>query len=233
MTAKDVHAALAKIATPERAASSRRFFKTGKGDYGEGDVFVGVAVPDQRKIARAFAALPLAEARTLLASKIHEARLVALLILVRQFDKGDAATQQAIVDLYLASTDRINNWDLVDSSAAPILGAWLLTRDTKILRQLARSKSLWERRIAMIATHAFTKAGKPAATFAVARLLLADDHDLIHKAIGWMLREVGEKVDQDTLRAFLDEHVRELPRTALRYAIEKFSPTERKAWLAR
>jgi 3-methyladenine DNA glycosylase AlkD len=233
MKAKDVQAALTKIASPERVAASMRFFKTGKGEYGEGDQFIGVSVPDQRKIARAFATLPLVETRKLLASKIHEERLVALFILVRQFEKGDVAEQHAIVDLYLASTARINNWDLVDSSAYQILGRWLLTRDTKLLCKLAKSKSLWERRIAMIATYAFTKRGQPAETFAIAELLLDDEHDLIHKAVGWMLREVGEKVDVDQLREFLDAHVAKMPRTALRYAIEKLPPAERKAWLAR
>lgn len=230
-----VRSALAALATPERAASSRRFFKTGPGEYGEGDRFIGVPVPEQRKVAAQFATLPLADVAEVLRSPIHEERLVALLILARQMKraKNDPAAQRAIVDLYLAHTKHVNNWDLVDSSAYHLLGEYLLTRDRAPLRKLARSPLLWERRIAIIATLAFIRRGEHADTFAIAELLLDDEHDLIHKAVGWMLREVGEKVGLARLREFLAAHApHRLPRTALRYAIEKLPPTERKRWLA-
>lgn len=232
--APSIRSTLKAIGTPERAAGAQRFFKTGKGEYGEGDVFLGVTVPEQRKIATQFATLTLDELAPSLRSKLHEERLVALLILVRQFTraKKDPAAQQRIIDFYLAHTAYVNNWDLVDSSAHQLLGEWLRTRDRKILRKLAKSSSLWERRIAMVATYAFIRAGEHEDACAIAELLLGDEHDLIHKAVGWMLREIGKHIDKAPLRAFLDEHAATMPRTALRYAIEHLPVDERKRWLA-
>lgn len=229
--ATSVRAALAAAARPDKVAALARFFKTGKGEYAEGDVFVGVTVPKQRAIAKTFRELPLAEAAKLLASKVHEERLTALFILVDRFERGDNATKRAVVDLYLANLKHVNNWDLVDSSAPQILGDWLLTRDRRLLRKLAASKDLWERRVAMLSTYALIRAGEHEDAFAIARLLMHDEHDLIHKAVGWMLREVGKRVDAELLRDFLREHAAELPRTALRYAIEHFSPEERARWM--
>ncbi len=230
LAATDVRAALRALHDPARALGSARFFKTGKGQYGEGDQFLGITVPAQRTVARAHRDLPLPEIEALLASAIHEERLTALLILVDAYARGDDATKRACVDFYLRNLARVNNWDLVDSSAHLIVGDWLLTRDRRLLRKLARSTNLWERRVAMVATLAFIRAGESEDTFAIASLLLGDTHDLMHKAVGWMLREVGKHAGEDVLRAFLREHAAAMPRTALRYAIERFSEAERKAW---
>lgn len=232
MTAAAVRLALRLEATPARAAAGRRYFRTGPGEYGEGDVFIGVTVPAQRVVARAFRALPLGQALLLLRSKVHEERLTALIILVDKFRNADEASRAEIVRAYLASTRFVNNWDLVDTSAPQILGAWLLARDRRVLRRLARSRSLWERRIAMLATLAFIAQGEHEDAFEIATLLLADEHDLLHKAVGWMLREVGQRVDPELLRAYLHEHATDMPRTALRYAIEHFPKAERDRWLA-
>ncbi len=232
MTAAAVRRALRLQATPARAVASQRFFRAGPGEYGEGDVFIGVTVPAQRTVARAFRTLPLAEALDLLGSEVHEERLTALLILVDGFRRGDDRARAAIARAYLASTRFVNNWDLVDTSAPQILGAWLLDRDRKVLRRLARSRSLWERRIAMIATQAFIAKGEHEDALELAAMLLGDEHDLMHKAVGWMLREVGGRIDPGLLRAFLREHAPDMPRTALRYAIEHFDATERARWLA-
>lgn len=221
----------AAAADPKRAASSAWFFKTGKGQYGEGDVFIGVNVPTMRKIALRHRDLPHAELRKLLASKFHEHRLAALEILVAQFEKGTPKKQTEVYRFLLAHTARINNWDLVDSSAPYIVGPYLLNRPRAVLRRLAKSKNIWERRIAMVSTFAFIRAGQTEDTFAIAQMLLADTHDLIHKAVGWMLREAG-KQRPELLLAFLEEHYAKVPRTALRYAIERFTPAERKRFLA-
>jgi len=231
-TAKSLRAALRAVADPVRAAASARFFKTGKGEYAEGDVFLGVTVPEQRRLVRAAGPVPLAESLRLLEGGAHEERLVALLAMVRAFERGDEATRSAIAKAYLAHLRWVDNWDLVDSSAPYILGTWLLARDRKVLRRLARSKVLWERRVAMLATFAFIRAGEVDDALAIAEMLLDDPHDLIHKAVGWMLREVGKRVDVDVLRSFLRQHGARMPRTALRYAIEHLSPAERKRWLA-
>ncbi len=232
MTADRIRQALAAAASPEKAEVSRRFFKTGP-EYSAGDHFIGVPVPEQRKIAKRFSGRSLTDTGTLLQSPIHEERLTALFLLVRSFEKGDAATRKQVVDLYLKNTAYVNNWDLVDSSAYHILGAWLLDKDRSILSQLAVSPHLWERRIAIVATEAFIRAGESKDTFEIAQLLLGDKHDLMHKAVGWMLREVGKHSGPEVLRGFLAAHASKMPRTALRYAIEHFSETERKAWLAR
>ena len=229
-TADHLKQTLLKYSNKEKAAFFPTFFKTGKGQYGEGDQFIGVTVPDQRKIAKQYVALPLQEIQTLLTSKIHEHRLTALLILVLQFQKANGVAQKMITDFYLINTKYVNNWDLVDSSADKILGEYLHDKDTRILSELARSNNIWERRIAIIATFSFIKQGKFEDTIKIAQLLLQDKHDLIHKAVGWMLREVGKK-DQAILEKFLSKHAKTMPRTMLRYAIERFSEEKRKQYL--
>lgn len=231
LTASAARQRLREFATPERAKANAWFFKTGPGQYGEGDRFLGVTVPDQRRVAREFAALPPAQVTTLLHSPWHEERLTALLILVRQYERGDATTRQAVHDLYLANLDRVNNWDLVDSSAAQVVGAHLRRGKRSLLRELAQSPDLWRRRVAIIATLAFIREGDFADTLTIARLLLRDEHDLIHKAVGWMLREVGNR-DRDALLGFLDRHAAVMPRTMLRYAIEKFPAPLRAKYMA-
>ncbi len=224
---------LRRFAGPEAAAGALRFFKTGPGEYGAGDQFLGVTVPQTRSLLPASDALSEADVLTLLRSEWHEERLLALLIFVRRFTRAahDEPTRAHLVKLYLANTAWINNWDLVDSSAPQILGTWLLARDRQVLYRLAKSKSLWEQRIAIIATQALIRAGQFADTLALCEHFLPHPHDLIHKACGWMLREVGKR-DGAVLRRFLQQHAGRMPRTMLRYAIEKFSPTERQHYLA-
>ncbi len=193
-------------------------------------MFAGIRVPVLRKLAQEVQPLPLDEAGALLASPIHEARLLALLILVRQFARGDLATRRAIFELYLKNTNQINNWDLVDTTAPHIVGAFLLDRGRKPLYRLARSARLWERRIAIMATLEFIRHDQFDDTLAIAEILLRDKEDLIHKAVGWMLREVGKR-DPATAVAFLDRHYRSMPRTMLRYAIERFPERKRQAYL--
>jgi 3-methyladenine DNA glycosylase AlkD len=231
-TSADVQQHLKTLASPAVAMQQTGYFKTGPGQYGEGDVFIGIRVPVLRKTAKQFQSLPLPQITKLLRSKIHEERLLALMILVSRFEKGDSDARKEIYDLYLANTEFVNNWDLVDSSAPGIVGAYLVDRSRAPLKKLAKSKSLWERRIAIIATQHFNRLGQIEAAIAISRLLLKDEHDLIHKATGWMLREVGVK-DRDALVQFLLEHGKEMPRTMLRYAIEHFSAEERKRWMAR
>lgn len=221
---------LAGLANPEKAAVLQRFFKTGPGEYGEGDRFLGITVPQQRKVAHDFAGLPLTKVQGLLDSPVHEVRLTALLIWIRQFERGDEALRRAIYEAYLASTSRINNWDLVDLSAPNIVGAWLTHRSRAVLRRLARSRSLWERRIAVVATHAFIRRGEFEDTLALADQLLNDREDLLHKATGWMLREVGKR-DHAALENFLRPRCRRMPRTMLRYAIERFPEGLRRQYL--
>ncbi len=233
-----------KLADPKRAEASKRFFKTGKGEYGEGDQFIGLSVPKCRAIAKQFKDLLLLEIKELLESKIHEERLIALFILVGRFAKADEKLKKEIFDFYLENTKLINNWDLVDSSAYFIVGEYLLDKPRDILYKLAKSENLWERRIAIIATLQFIKKKKEFKdTFKIAEVLLNDNHDLIHKAVGWMLREVGEKVGQKELVIFLAKHYRQalnghyvpiykiMPRTMLRYSIEKFEEDLRKKYL--
>jgi 3-methyladenine DNA glycosylase AlkD len=230
MTAREAEARLHALADEKVAVGMRRFFRTGPGQYGEGDRFLGVKVPPLRKLAREFGRLPLDEAEELLGSVFHEARLLALLILVRRFEKGDEPSRQAIYDLYLANTARVNNWDLVDASAPAIVGGFLAGRDRGPLVRLAGSASLWERRIAVVATQHFIRRDDFADTLRLAGLLLEDREDLIHKAVGWMLREVGKR-DQAVLEGFLGEHCRWMPRTMLRYAIERLPETRRRQYL--
>jgi len=217
-------------ANPERAEHSMRFFKTAKGQYGAGDVFLGLTVPMQRAIVKDFRDLDMPSVLRLLQSKYHEFRLIALLIMVSQFERGDDKVKKHIVDLYLAHTKWINNWDLVDSSAHKILGPWLFTRNRKILYTLAKSTLLWERRIAIVSTFAFIRENQLDDTIKLSEMLLNDTQDLMHKAVGWALREVGKK-DVTTLEAFLDNHAKMMPRTMLRYAIEKFPEKKRNMYL--
>jgi 3-methyladenine DNA glycosylase AlkD len=212
---------LEALGDPERVRILQRFFKTAPGEYGEGDVFAGLYVPEIRKLALEYEALPLPEVIDLLHSRIHEARLLALLILVRAYTRGDAATRERIHRLYLENTRLINNWDLVDASAEHIVGRHLLDRDRAPLYALAASELLWDRRIAVMATFHFVKRGDFAETLRIAERLLRDREDLIHKAAGWMLREIGKR-DRAAEEAFLQKHLNRMPRTMLRYAIEKF-----------
>lgn len=228
-----IESALTSLADPARALILARFFKTAPGEYGHGDHFRGIPVPALRQLTRRFgAASGLPVVRRLLASRWHEDRLLALLLLVRYFERGDETARGRAYAFYLAHTRRINNWDLVDLSAPNIVGAWLLDRDPAELRRLVVSPRLWERRIAILASFAFIRAGRFELTTELAERLLDDPEDLLHKATGWMLREVGKR-DLATLRAFLDRHAARLPRTALRYAIEKMSPPERQRWMNR
>jgi len=222
----DLKKELRASADPERARNSAWFFKTGEGQYGHRDRFIGITVPVQRRIARRYVHLPLTDVEKLLASPIHEHRFVALEILVAQYEQGDTA----VFGFYLKHTKFINNWDLVDTSANYIVGEHLRTRPRTILYRLAKSKNLWERRIAIVSTQALMRAGEIDDTFAIAKLLLADDHDLIHKAVGWMLREAG-KQSAPALVKFLKENYAQMPRTSLRYAIERFPAERRKQML--
>jgi 3-methyladenine DNA glycosylase AlkD len=210
----------------------QRFFKTGRGEYGEGDVFIGVKVPAVRAVARAGRGAAHDEILALLRSRVHEERLLALVLLVDLFRHGDEDVRRRVYIAYLAHSRYVNNWDLVDVSAPPILGGWLEGRSRRPLVRLARSRVVWERRMAILATFHFIKRGEVDETLRIAEILLKDEHDLIHKAVGWMLREVGKR-DPDAARRFLDRHARSMPRTMLRYAIERFTPAERKRYLAR
>ncbi len=226
----EIRKRLRDMANPKDAKILQWFFKTGPGDYGEGDVFIGVRVPALRKLVRECWNADMAAVDSLLRSRIHEERLLALLILVRQFEKGDEARRERIYRFYLSRTANINNWDLVDLSAPNIVGQRLLTRSRRDLTRLARSTTLWERRIAMVATHAFIRRGQFDDTFRMADLLLRDSHDLIHKAAGWMLREVGKR-DEAALESFLRPRCAHMPRTMLRYAIERFAEPKRQRYL--
>lgn len=222
---------LQKLATPEKAKALSWFFKTAEGQYGYGDQFLGVTVPEQRGIAKKYKDLPLEEIQKLLSSKFHEERLVALFILVLQFQKANENLKKKLYEFYLSHTEYINNWDLVDSSADRIVGEYLLDKDRSILTKLAKSKNLWEKRIAMIATYQFIKQGEYKDAFKIADILLNDKHDLLQKAVGWMLREVGKRVSQEKLIEFLKTRYSIMPRTTLRYAIEHFSPETRQKYL--
>lgn len=221
---------LNSLGDKKRAISSARFFKTGSGDYGEGDVFLGITVPIQRSVAKKYLSMDLNEVEELLKSKIHEHRLVALLILVEKFKKSDKKIQEKIYKLYLKNTKLVNNWDLVDLSTHYIVGQFLIDKPRDILYKLVKSKLLWDRRIAMVSTWIFIRNNDFKDVLGLAELLLKDKHDLIHKAVGWMLREMGKK-DQKILIKFLDEHTLEMPRTMLRYSIEKFDEKKRKYYL--
>jgi 3-methyladenine DNA glycosylase AlkD len=226
----EVRLRLRAMASAETAAVLQRYFKTAVGEYGEGDLFLGIKVPPVRALAREFGGLGEGEVLELLRSRHHEERLLALMVMVRQYAKADAAGRRRLHGVYLANTRFVNNWDLVDSSAEVLVGAHLEGRSVALLRRLTRSKIVWERRIAMIATMHFIKRREFAPTLEIAELLLGDGHDLIHKAAGWMLREVGKK-DQTALEGFLRRHCKTMPRTMLRYAIERFPERLRRGYL--
>lgn len=223
----DLKNELKKHANPQRALVSKSFFKTGKGEYGEGDVFLGLAVPDQRKIAKEFKTLPLSDVQKLLKSKIHEERFVALVLLVMRYQSGDESVKKDIFERYLSMSKWINNWDLVDTSAPQIVGDYCWrTKDRQTLKNLIKSSDLWERRIGVLATLTFIRQGDVKLTLELSQKLLNDPHDLIHKAVGWMLREAEPRSPQE-VKKFLDLHAARMPRIMLRYAIEKFSAPER------
>jgi 3-methyladenine DNA glycosylase AlkD len=224
---------LKKLKNPPKAKILAGFFKTGKGEYGAGDVFWGITVPKQREVVqRYFLEVSFFYLGYLLKQKVHELRFSALAILVLKYQKGDAKEKARVAKFYLKNLRGINNWDLVDLSAPQILGDYFLEKDKAVLYELAKSKNLWERRIAIVATFGFIKKGEYADTLKIAEMLLNDPHDLIHKAVGWMIREVGKR-DKKVERRFLNRFAKKMPRTALRYAIERFSPQERARYLRR
>jgi 3-methyladenine DNA glycosylase AlkD len=234
LTAVIVTKEIKSLASSKKAKDLQWFFKTGPGEYAEGDIFLGVMVPQSRQIAKKYSELPLKEVKKLTESDFHEVRFCGLLILVSQFEKSKSAKlRKELFDFYVRQLNRgfINNWDLIDVTGVR-MGAYLTDKKTALstLRKLARSKNLWERRMAVIFTFSFQKLGDPYPTLEIADLLLADEHDLIHKAVGWALREVG-KMDGRLLRNYLEANVHLMPRTMLRYSIEKFAPSERKKWL--
>lgn len=214
----------------ERGALLQRFFKTGKGQYGEGDIFFGLTVPQCRMYAKKYAALSYTGISKLLASPIHEKRLIGLLILVHNFEKGGEEEKKKVYEFYMKSLKHVNNWDLVDLTAGKIVGGYLFDKERSVLYDLANSKDLWEKRVAIIATFYFIAKGEFDDTLNISEMLLHDAHDLIHKAVGWMLREVGKK-DGKIERIFLDKYAATMPRTMLRYAIEKFPEDERQKYL--
>jgi 3-methyladenine DNA glycosylase AlkD len=240
-TATDVMKALAEVASSDDAEFLQRFFKTGPGQYGEGDVFIGVRVPQTRAVAKQFAALPLAEIDALLDSEVHEHRLAALILLNGAFARAsgsrtrDDGERERLAAFYLAAVrrGRVNNWDLVDASAEFVLGEYLFDRPRFLLFELAESDSLWWRRVAVLSSFAFIKHGDASTTLELAALLLTDREDLMHKAVGWMLREVGKRVDRSLLVGFLDEHAPAMPRTMLSYATEHLDPGIRASYRAR
>lgn len=230
-TAAKFSAALRNLADRKQAILLQRFFKTGKGEYAEGDAFIGVKVPVVRRPVRQFNAMVPKEAEKLVRSAIHEERLGGLLLWVQAFRKGDQAIRDQVFARYLANTRHVNNWDLVDLSAPQIVGSSLPPADTTFLQTLASSPLLWERRVAVLATLAYIRQGEYRPTLELCELLVDDRHDLMHKACGWMLREVG-KHDRKPLQVFLQKHAAIMPRTMLRYAIEHFSPVERQRFMA-
>jgi len=227
---KTIHNDLLQLANEQIAEHSQRFFKTGKGEYGEGDIFLGIRVPVLRKLVKKYRGISIAEVRRLLHSKFHEERLLAVLMLVQLFKSGDESEQKLIYDLYLENTGFINNWDIVDISASNIVGAHLYEKDKAPLYDLVQSKNMWERRISIIATFYLIRQNEFDDTLKIAEILLNDEEDLIQKAVGWMLREVGKR-EIESEEEFLQEHYKKMPRTMLRYAIEKFPETSRKMYL--
>jgi 3-methyladenine DNA glycosylase AlkD len=229
-TAARVRRLLRESSSPEKAAFLPRYFKTAPGEYGFGDRFYGVVVPDCRRIARAARSLPETELEALLRSPMHEERAVALLVMSDRFERGDEPERERVYRLYRRNLDRVNNWDLVDGSAPTIAGGYFEKRDRSQLYRWARSKNLWERRIGMLATYRYIRSGDFKDALAIARILRDDREDLIHKAVGWMLREIGNQ-DREAEERFLRAHHRKMPRTMLRYAIEKFPEPLRKSYL--
>lgn len=230
MKYQDIVSRLNELANPEIAQHSQRYFKTGKGEYGYGDKFLGIRVPVLRKTVKEFKDTSITEIQKLIKSEYHEVRLISLLFMVQMFSKGEADTKEKVVNLYLKNTKYINNWDLVDSSAPYIIGAWLFDKDRAILYELARSDLLWDRRIAIMSTAYFIKNNQYNDTLKISNILLSDSEDLIHKAVGWMLREVGNR-DIEREEQYLKKYYKKMPRVMLRYAIEKFSKERRQAYL--
>ncbi len=231
MILEDIHRRTLKLADKKKAAQMQKYFKTGKGQYAEGDLFWGISVPELRELAKDYAPLiNLVEISILIKSEVHEKRLLSLLFLVQKYKRADQATQKKIYEFYIKNTEYINNWDLVDLSAYHIVGAFLFNQDKDMLYVLAESKNIWERRIAMIATYHFIKQSSFNHTLRLAKILVNDPEDLIHKAVGWMLRELGKK-DLAAEERFLKHHYQNMPRTMLRYAIEKFPKTKRLRYL--
>ena len=230
MSLTEIRKAISKQKNPTQALVLQRFFKTGKGEYGAGDIFYGIKVPEQRTIAKQFMDLGLDNLKTLIRSKVHEERLIAAFILVDQYKRGDEKKKKIIFDFYLKNRKGINNWDLVDLSAPKIVGMHLLDKEKKMLYKFANSKDLWEKRISIISTQTFIREHFYEDTLNISKILLHDKHDLIHKAVGWMLREIGNR-DLETEEEFLKKHYKTMPRTMLRYAIEKFPEQKRIAYL--
>ena len=224
---------LASLASPEKARVLQGFFKTGKGEYGEGDVFIGVTVPQTRAVAEKYRDVSLLEVQSLLKSRVHEERLAAILILVEKYKSSDVRGRERIVEFYMRNAGGVNNWDLVDLSAPKILGEWIAENggDSSILYTLAKSGVLWERRIAVVSTFAFIRRGIFGDTLKLSEQMMGDGHDLIHKACGWMLREVGKR-DEKVLEGFLERNAARMPRTMLRYAVERLPEARRKRYMA-
>ncbi len=230
MSLTEVKKTISKQKNPAQAIILQRFFKTGKGEYGEGDIFYGIKVPEQRTISKQFKDLSFADIKKLILSKVHEERLIAAFILVDQYKRGDEKKKKSVYDFYLKNRKGINNWDLVDLSAPKIVGAYLIDKQKDLLYKFANSKDLWEKRISIISTQAFIREHFFEDTLNISKTLLGDKHDLIHKAVGWMLREIGNR-DLETEEEFLKKHYKTMPRTMLRYAIEKFPEQKRLAYL--
>ncbi len=233
MAVDEVRRELFAAGNPGKAGLLSRFFKTGKGEYGEGDKFLGITVPQQRAIAKKFYKdIPLKEIQTLMTNKIHEFRLTGLIMLTYKFKKADEKEKKAVFELYLKNTKNVNNWDLVDLTAPNIVGEFLLNKDRKIIYRLAKSKNLWEKRISLLATFAFIRKNDFEHSLRLSEMLVSDKHDLIQKALGWMLREIGKR-DQKAEEEFLKKYSTKMGRTALRYSIEKFSENKRKFYLTK
>ncbi len=230
MTFREAFEELEKYADPEKAEHSKRFFKSRPGEYGEGDIFLGITVPNQRKVAKKFKRMPLHEVEKLLQSDMHECRLTASMLLVYRIEKAEQEIIDETAEFYLKNLKYINNWDIVDSSCRFILAKYLENRDRDLLYELASSDDLWEKRIAMITCYYYIKQNDFKDALAIAEILVNDKHDLIHKAVGWMLREIGNQ-NQDTEISFLEKHCKNMPRTMLRYAIEKFNEPLRQYYL--
>ncbi|MDD2889699.1 MAG: DNA alkylation repair protein [bacterium] len=228
---KDFKRELARNASKEKALIYQRFFKTGKGEYGEGDIFLGLTVPEQKKIAKKYADLSMQDLQDLIKSKIHEERQICLQILILKYKKTDSKQQKEIYNFYIKNTKQINNWDLVDLSAYKIVGPYLEDKDKSILYKLAKSSNLWERRISILSTFYYIMQNKPEDTLKIAFILKDDKHDLMHKAVGWMLREVGKRCSEELEEQFLKKHYTTMPRTMLRYAIERFPEKKRQFYL--
>jgi 3-methyladenine DNA glycosylase AlkD len=233
LTAQDLIAELFDKSDPLRATHAARFFKCGVGEYGDGDIFVGITMPTLRKVAKNYRGLPIAEIRKLLESPFHEYRMAGVVIMADIYKKSDKEKQKDLYELYLYGLrhNQINNWDLVDVSAPHVVGAHILEQGPDVLYRMALSENLWIRRTSIVSTFAFLRAGDAVPTIKIAELLLRDTHDLIHKAVGWLLREMGKRVSEELLTDFLDQHAHEMPRTMLRYSLEKLTPEQRNFYM--